>query len=902
MKTLSSIRTLILAVSLPLCAWRGADTAHAAPGTVAAWGRNNSGQTTVPAAAQSGVIAIAAGGEHTVALKNDGSVLSWGAYGQTTVPVAAQSGVTAIAAGDYHTVALKNDGSVVAWGDNSSGQTTVPVAAQSGVTAIAAGASHTVALKNDGSVLSWGYYYDPTTGISNDCGQTTVPVAAQSGVTAISGGGGHTVALKNDGTVLAWGNDGAGKTNVPVEAQSGVTAIAAGRDHTVALKNDGSVVSWGRYVYYDYQYDEYGNLYYNYYYSYDFGQTPVAAQSGITAIAAADYHTVALKNDGSVVAWGPSGILYDPYTDTYSDYPSPDYGQTTVPAGLSGVTALAAGGFHTVALVIPIAPAITTPPTSQTVNAGNSASFTVVATGSPLNYQWRKDGTDISGATAATYSVGDVFGHAGSYTVVVSNPLGSVTSTPPAVLTVTGNVPVIGTPPMSQTVTAGQSVGFTVAATGYALSYQWRKDGTNISGATGATYTLGNAWFSDAGSYTVVVSNYVGSVTSTPAAVMTVSAALPKSMVAWGNNTYGQTTAPVEAQSGVTAIAAGRDHTVVLKNDGSVVAWGDNWSGQTTVPVAAQSGVTAIAAGDYHTVALKNDGSVVAWGRTSTTVPVAAQSGVTAIAAGYDHTVAVKSNGSVVAWGWNGYGQTDVPVAAQRKVIAIAAGYGHTVAVKTNGSVVAWGYNGFGQTDVPVAAQSGVTAIAAGDYHTVALKNDGSVVAWGSNYYGQTMVPMAAQSGVIAIAAGWSHTVALLGTVPPPSFARWAAGFGLSGLAHADPDHDGLATVLEYILGGNPAQPFPATPRPVASLSGDSMLFTFPRLDAAETSDMTLTVESGTDLVTWPDVFTIRANTAASSPGVTILENGTAPDTITVAIPAGSGNARFARLKATIAP
>jgi hypothetical protein len=180
------------------------------------------------------------------------------------------------------------------------------------------------------------------------------------------------------------------------------------------------------------------------------------------------------------------------------------------------------------------------------------------------------------------------------------------------------------------------------------------------------------------------------------------------------------------------------------------------------------------------------------------------------------------------------------------------------------------------------------------------MKNDRGVVAWG-----QTTVPVAAQNGVIAIAAGVSHTVALLGTETPPSFAGWAASFGLTGAAasaNADPDHDGLATVLEYILGGNPAQPSPATPRPVASLSGGSMFFTFPRLDASETSDMTLTVESGTDLVTWPDVFTIGPNSTASSPGVTILENGAAPDTISVAIPLGTDKAKFARLKVTVAP
>jgi alpha-tubulin suppressor-like RCC1 family protein len=97
---------------------------------------------------------------------------------------------------------------------------------------------------------------------------------------------------------------------------------------------------------------------------------------------------------------------------------------------------------------------------------------------------------------------------------------------------------------------------------------------------------------------------------------------------------------------------------------GSVVAWGNNEYGQTTVPLAAKSGVTAIAAGAYHTVALKTDGTVLAWGYQivpQTHVPVAAQNGVTAIAAGTWHTLALKTDGSVVAWGNNEFGQTNVP-------------------------------------------------------------------------------------------------------------------------------------------------------------------------------------------------------------------------------------------------
>ena len=428
-----------LALLLILGAWPGAGISQAAsPLAVLAWGNNGSGQTTVPVAAQSGVTAIAAGYGHTVALKSNGGVIAWGVgsydnYGQTNVPVAAQTGMTAIAAGEYHSVALKNDGSVVAWGNNGSGQTTVPVEAQSGVMAIAAGGNHTVALKTKGSVLAWGSNYE---------GQTTVPVAAQSGVTAIAAGRFHTMALKNDGSVVAWGNNAYGQTTVPVAAQSGVAAIAAGEEHNVALKTNGSVVAWGR--------------------NYE-GQTtvPVAAQNGVMAIAAGGNHTVGLKTNGSVVAWGNNNS-----------------GQTTVPvAAQSDVMAIAAGYSHTVALITTTAPTITTQPLSQTVNVGQSASFTVTATGIYLSYQWRKDGVDLAGATSATYSLGLAqTNQAGSYTVVVSNSLGSVTSAPPAVLTVNAALTVVFT----------NTDGITIPVIGPATPYPSIITVAGISGSVSA--------------------------------------------------------------------------------------------------------------------------------------------------------------------------------------------------------------------------------------------------------------------------------------------------------------------------------------------------------------------------------------------------------------------------------
>ena len=166
------------------------------------------------------------------------------------------------------------------------------------------------------------------------------------------------------------------------------------------------------------------------------------------------------------------------------------------------------------------APQIVTPPANQTVTAGQSATFSVTATGkAPLSYQWNKNGTAISGATSSSYTTppttaadnGDLFN------VVVSDPLGNTASTA-ATLTVTGGsgAPSIIAQPVNQTVTAGQSATFSVTATGTApLSYQWNKNGTAISGATSAAYTTPPTTTADNGAqFTVVVSNTSGSVTS----------------------------------------------------------------------------------------------------------------------------------------------------------------------------------------------------------------------------------------------------------------------------------------------------------------------------------------------------------------------------------------------------
>ncbi|HKQ75856.1 MAG TPA: pectinesterase family protein [Blastocatellia bacterium] len=170
-------------------------------------------------------------------------------------------------------------------------------------------------------------------------------------------------------------------------------------------------------------------------------------------------------------------------------------------------------------------PVITMQPRSQTILVGEPVNFTAQVSGSaPFTYQWRKNGASIAGATSPSFSIASLqLSDAGVYTVVVSNGAGSAVSDPATLIVTTTPVPpTITAQPMSTTVVAGNPAQFTVAAEGSSpLSYQWRKDGVIIPGATAATYAIASANAADAGAYTVTVTNAAGGATSDPA-VLTV--------------------------------------------------------------------------------------------------------------------------------------------------------------------------------------------------------------------------------------------------------------------------------------------------------------------------------------------------------------------------------------------
>ena len=405
--------------------------------------------------------------------------------------------------------------------------------------------------------------------------------------------------------------------------------------------------------------------------------------------------------------------------------------------------------------VTPLAPYFVVQPIGASLSAGSSRTFTGLANGSqPIGYQWQRNGTNIPGATLTNLVLTNLVStDSGPYTLIASNTAGVATSAV-AQLTISGS-PLILQALSNQVVDVGSTVTLTVNAGGSPLSYYWQFNGANLS-ASNATLTISNIQLSQSGYYRVTVSNQFGNISSTARVSVL---AVPSTVIAWGDNSGGQTNVPPDMND-IVAVAGGDYHSLALHHNGTLVAWGYNGDGQTTVPTNTLRFVS-IAAGASHNLAITEKGGVIAWGRNDfgqTNVPITATNNVLAIAAGDSHSLALLSSGTVVAWGDNSLGQLNIPQGLTG-VRAIAAGRNHNLALRTNGTVVAWGFNAYGQTSVP-ANLSNVVAVSAGYLHSAALLANGAVAEWGDDTFGQTNLP-AGLTNVIGIAAGDFHTYAL---------------------------------------------------------------------------------------------------------------------------------------------
>ena len=366
---------------------------------------------------------------------------------------------------------------------------------------------------------------------------------------------------------------------------------------------------------------------------------------------------------------------------------------------------------------VPVAaPAITTPPASQAVNAGANASFTVVATGTGLTYQWYKDAAVIGSATADTLTLTNVqAADAASYTVKVSNAGGDVTSAA-AVLTVNAAAvaPAITTQPADQTVTAGGSASFTVAASGTApLSYQWKKDNVDIGGATAATYTITSTVTGDAGGYTVYVSNSAGNATSNAATLTVNAAAGSPSITTQPSSQNAVAGSPVT----LSVAASGSGLTYQWKKDGVDIAGATGASLIFTNASASDSGnYTVVVTGggsttsDVARLAVAGAGAL-AWQSfdATTGARISADAAVFDPASGtYSFTIPANSTQTLVTSSFvplvlakPSTGSVSLPVSFS---MIASGGYG------TNGSVQ-FAYTGFG-----VFNDGGTPAAASGNF------------------------------------------------------------------------------------------------------------------------------------------------------------------------------------------
>ncbi|MCA9329731.1 fibronectin type III domain-containing protein, partial [Candidatus Saccharibacteria bacterium] len=722
--------------------------------------------------------------------------------------------MTTVAAGYSHTLVLKNDGTVWSWGRNNVGQlgdgTTVdrilPVQVKDptgnnflqGITAVAGGAQHSMALKNDGTVLAWGHNSFSQLGIGSTANRSLPTVVsgpagagALSGISKIAAGVSSSLALKNDGTVWSWGRNFTGalgdnstssrSTPVQVKSPDGLGFLSGAvdisvsgssdnyaRDSSMAVKGDGTLWSWGA--------NSYGLLGDG---TADNRLLPVQVKNSdgsgyLTSVKTASIGStmsVAVLNDGTVWSWGRGGNGQLGNGSNLSSY---------LPVQVKDNAGLAITNI-------------------QKVFIGHKGSFNVSADNIGFTLALKDDGTVWSWGVNNEGQLGH--GALASVATQVKSPDG--TSFLNNIIDITA-----GTWHSVAVDSSGAVFAWGLNNYGQAGTAEEpiRRGTRPLPGKVLMSYTVNPA----GNDFAEVKSNDDN----------TIALKNDGTVWMWGRNHAGQlgndTTVdsglPVQVKDGtgggylnnIKHVAMAASAAYALTNDGELWAWGNNGNAQLgdntitsrSLPVKVKDGtgtgylnnIKTIASGLYYNIVLTNNGELWAWGRNANMqlgdgsnaqrnlpVPVKDSTGdsiltnIKSIAAGDSHSGAVTNDGKVWMWGRNNYGQlgdgflTDkslptqtgdsLGLSALTGIDDLTIGQSHTIALKTDGTVLAWGANGNGQLGdgttiskplpAPVKDSTGsgnltnVKELSSGRLHSVALTNDGYVSSWGYNAYGQ---------------------------------------------------------------------------------------------------------------------------------------------------------------------
>ncbi len=694
-------------------------------GSVSCWGYNSNGPlgdgtttdrntpTYVDLGDDRTAVAIAAGGWHTCAILDNGSVSCWGGGGNgevgagttglfsspVNVNLGAGRSAVAIDASDHHTCAIIDNGSVKCWGNNEygivSGQghytpqsyytspylTDNVTNSSTRAVAVALGADFTCVLLNDGAIKCWGYNYPAGFGTGGYYTYTPalVTMPAGSSAIAISVFQFHICSILSNNSLYCWGDNGVGSVGINSTTDqslpamvdlggSGATVISAGGYTTCAAIADGSLKCWGL--------NNYGQVG-------DGTTTNRLAPTDITLPGDSKVRLSERDHDGD-------GVL--------------NIFDTHMPGGQAGsvyaTQSISAGGDHSCAIL-----------DNGSINCWGSNGYGELGYGSTGSTNIGVNVTMPTGRTAVSVSVG------GDHTCAIMDN-GSL--------------------------------------------YCW---GANNHGQIGDGSDT--SWDEHRYVPTAVLLPSASTAVAVSAGQQHTCAIVDNgSVYCWGNNFYGQlgdgstlndnsTPSLVLLTSSAIMVSSANDHTCALLENQSVYCWGNNPQGQfgdgttisSTTPTPmilplSNDAVAVSAGGSHNTCVMMSNGSVYCTGSnghgqlgdgTTTSSTYLVQSGLpggrSAVAISNNHfTCALLDNGSVSCWGYNYYGQLGNPThfgqhnpnpnplytmfADDGTALAISAGSSHTCAIMANASAYCWGRNhngqlGNGTTGSPVPPAAG---------------------------------------------------------------------------------------------------------------------------------------------------------------------------------------------------
>lgn len=716
--------------------------------------------------------------------------------------------VVAVSMGMRHTLAIRADGTLWSWGNNSSGElglgawssdagsmdrTNRPVQVDHNTNwkSAAAGFQHSLALKNDGSLWAWGANHLGQLGIGgNSATNRPTQVGNDSDWVSVAAGDEHSVGVRSDGSLWSWGNNSSGQlgtgtttsANQPVQVGTRRDWImaSAGRSHTMAIRRDGTLWAWGRN-----DFGQLGN-------GTQFGAldpVQVGTSTNWAGVAAGAYHTLAVQSDGTLWAWGlgSDGQL--------GDGSSGSQARSSVPQQIAGMTGcrLVVAGYHN-------SGAIRSDgriwlwggnEVGQLGNGTNLDSSTPVFLAAQGPWQSLSLG---EGHTAALR-------HDGTLWTWGQNDYGQLGN---------GSFSYFPSPVKAET----DGVWRTLAC-GTAHSVALREDGSIWAWGQNRFGQLGLGTYQGS-DHPLQVGSDVDWRQVAVGDLHTLGLKVDGSLWTWGLNGSGQlgtgkaagfnisNPRRIDASTDWEIISAGERSTAAIRRDGTLWTWGSNdrdmlglGTNVSQVYQPAKVGTNAnwraIAVGNLHMVAVRADGSLWTWGynhwgqlgtgSSATTAPKPRQVGTDinwrSVAAGYGHCMALRDDGTLWAWGRNLDGElgigswenTDRPVqvGVSATWTAVGAFERNTVAMQTDGSVWTWGQNPKGQLGIglvrmtgPVSMEYGLSprqtillppakAASVGAGHMAAIDRDGNLWTWGDNAFGQAAQPISALPAEIAV-------------------------------------------------------------------------------------------------------------------------------------------------------